>query len=145
MDVPLEQYVGLFLPDFPESAYGTASQRRAIRSGTAAEALEAAHGKGIVHRDIKPGNIMLTPTGHARVMDFGLARQNLADAAADQDMETEVTQRGMVVGTLAYMSPQQLRGQAAARMGNVPPWGTVFIARHMKREYAGAVAAAMRY
>ena len=112
-----------------------------------AEALEAAHNKGIVHRDIKPGNIMLTPTGHAKVMDFGLARQNLADAAAaaDQDKETELTQRGMLVGTLAYMSPEQLRGQAAARMGNVPPWGTVFIARHMKREYAGAVAAAMRY
>ncbi len=80
-----------------------------------AEALEAAHNKGIVHRDIKPGNIMLTPTGHAKVMDFGLARQNLADAAAaaDQDKETELTQRGMLVGTLAYMSPEQLRGQTA--------------------------------
>ena len=66
-------------------------------------ALEVAHAAGIVHRDIKPGNVMLTPGGEIKVMDFGIAR-----AAADT---SAVTQTAAVIGTAAYLSPEQARGE----------------------------------
>lgn len=80
----------------------------------AADALAEAHSRGIIHRDIKPQNVMISPRGQVRVMDFGLAKIVREGQLTDSEAETQslLTDPGSIFGTLPYMSPEQVRGEA---------------------------------
>ena len=95
-----------------------------------AEALEAAHGKGIIHRDLKPANIKVTPSGQVKVLDFGLAKALGSDPSESNPMESPTltkatTREGVTVGTPAYMSPEQARGQTLDKRTDVWSFGCV--------------------
>ncbi len=76
------------------------------------DALAAAHGRGIVHRDIKPGNVIIRSRGDAKVLDFGLAKLRSSDMEGSETVSFDGTATGSVMGTVAYMSPEQARGEA---------------------------------
>jgi Tol biopolymer transport system component len=129
-------YLVMELVDGPTLAERIAAGRIALPESLViarqmAEALEAAHEKGITHRDLKPANVKLTADGNVKVLDFGLAKASGCDSVAagnptsSPTQTLSVTRAGTILGTAAYMSPEQARGMPVDKRADIWAYGVV--------------------
>jgi Tol biopolymer transport system component/predicted Ser/Thr protein kinase len=118
----MELVEGMTLSD--KLAGGPLPEKEITRLGMQlAEALEEAHERGVVHRDLKPGNVMVTPKGQAKILDFGLAK--LLRPVSETATTESFTETQGVAGTLPYMAPEQLRGSAPDHRSDIYSFGVV--------------------
>ena len=120
--IVMEQVIGPTLEQ--ELARGPLDVGRVVRLGTELlAALGVAHAAGLVHRDVKPANILITPEGSTKVADFGIAKAVADDEATAP--QTDLTTTGQMLGTVAYMAPERLAGQAATVQSDLYSVGVV--------------------
>jgi len=106
---------------------GALSPRKAVDAALQmALGLAAAHEKGVVHRDLKPDNIFLTRDGRLKILDFGIAKLTGKTASDGPTFEVAATEPGMVLGTVGYMSPEQVRGEAVDQRSDLFSLGAIF-------------------
>src|SRR5213075_3051882 len=105
---------------------GPIPPRKAIEAASQmAQGLAAAHEKGVVHRDLKPDNIFISREGRVKILDFGIAKLNPKSGADGPTFQMAATEPGMVMGTVGYMSPEQVRGELVDQRSDIFSFGTI--------------------